>query len=93
VDPADVLLEHSGDSYTGRLSALIAYYSNDGFGQRQTNPTRIDVHLSQEQYARALKDGIIINADVKIDDQLRRIRAIVFDDNLRTLGSVTIPVK
>jgi VWFA-related protein len=91
IDPADVLLEHAGDSYTGRLTALLAYYSDDGLGQ--TNPTRIDVHLSQEQYDRALKDGIVINGDVKIDDKLRRIRAIVFDDNLRTLGSVTIPVK
>jgi VWFA-related protein len=91
VDPADILLEHAGDNYTGRLSVVLAYYSDEGFGQ--TNPAQVDVRLSKEQYERALKDGIVVSQEVTMDSRLRRISAIVFDDNLRVLGSATIPVK
>jgi len=91
VDPSSVLLDHTGDSYTGRLSLVLAYYSDDAFGQ--TNPAPVDVHLTKDQYEKALKEGIVVEQDLHIDDRMRRIRAIVFDQNLRTLGSVTIPVR
>jgi hypothetical protein len=91
VDPADVLLDHAGDNYVGRLSVVLAYYSDIAFGQ--TNPVQVDVRLSKEQYEQAVKDGIVVSQDLAVNDQIRRIRAIVFDDNLRTLGSVTIPVR
>lgn len=91
VDASSVLLDHTGDSYTGRLSLVLAYYSDDAFGQK--DPVPVDIHLSQDQYEKALKEGIVVEQDIHIDDRMRRIRAIVFDQNLRTLGSVTIPVK
>jgi VWFA-related protein len=91
VDPSSVLIDHAGDSYTGRLSLMLAYYSDDAFGQ--TNPAPVDIRLNADQYEKALKEGIVVEQDLRIDDRMRRIRAIVFDQNLRTLGSVTIPVR
>jgi VWFA-related protein len=90
VDPLDVLLERHGENYEGRLGLMLALYS-DGFLKEMTAPIHADIRLSQEQYATALQDGIVIEKDAPVSDKIQKVRAMVFDQGLFGLGSVTFP--
>jgi VWFA-related protein len=92
VDPADVLLEHSGDRFQGSLSLAFALY-HDGEFQSAAPALRQDINLTQEQYDDALKNGIVIPRDVNLASEVQQVRVMVFDRGARGLGSATVPAK
>jgi VWFA-related protein len=91
VDPADLLLRESGDSYSGTVTFLVVDMADAGpFGDPML--TAVPLHLTRGQYTAALKDGILIPQDHPVTDQVKKLRAIVLDQGLNVTGSLTIPL-
>jgi VWFA-related protein len=91
VNPADVLLDHTSDKYLGQITVMFALYGADFV---KTLPTvRVEIHLTEDQFKRAATDGIVIPQDVPVAPQVAKVRVIVFDNGLHSLGSVTFPVQ
>jgi hypothetical protein len=92
VDPADVLMERSGEGYRLQLDVLGAFYS-DGF-LKGTSPTaRLELTVTQAQLDRATKEGIVVPLDLPLADGIQKTRVIVFNPGLQAMGSVTVPTK
>ena len=92
VDPADVFLEHAGDTYRGGLAVEIAQYRDGSFESAQP-VLRRELTLSRAELESAMKDGIVIPGDIDVLDRVGQVRVMVLDLGLRGLGSVTVPVK
>jgi VWFA-related protein len=92
IEPADIFLDHAGNQYTGHLGVSIASYAGDTLGNL-TQPVEMNIRLGEDEYNKALKDGLSVNQNLTLNDTVHQIRAIVYDQNLRSLGSLTIPVK
>jgi hypothetical protein len=92
VDPADILLERSGDRYEGHLAVTAALYSG-GFLREAFLPIHSDVKLTQAELDEAGKDGILIPLDEPVGAETQNARVMGFDRGLQGLGTVTIPVK
>jgi VWFA-related protein len=92
VDPADVLIEHSGEHYQAKLDLIVAFYSEGKL--KGTSPaTRTDLTFTQAQMDRANKQGIPIPLNLPVGSDIQNARVIVFDPVLHALGSVTFPAK
>ncbi len=92
VDPADVLIEHSGEHYQVKLDVIVAFYSQSLL--KGTSPaTRTDLTFTQSQMDRANKEGISIPLNLPVGSEIQNARVIVFDPVLQALGSVTFPTK
>jgi VWFA-related protein len=91
VNPADILLDHAGDKYVGRITVMFALYGSDL--EKTLPPVQVDIHLTEDQFKKAATDGIVIPQDVALSGPVVKIRVIVLDDGLHGLGSVTVPVK
>jgi hypothetical protein len=84
VDPADVLL---GEDHHAHLGMMLAFYSG-GFLKETSNVAHVEVD--------ATKNEIVIPEDLPSKDKIQsieKIRVMVFDRGLHSLGSVTIPVQ
>jgi hypothetical protein len=92
VNAADVLLEKHGDRYQGSLGVMLAFYQ-DGFLKEVTHGKTVDLDLTGQKYDQALKDGILIDEEAPLNDQIQKVRVMVFDPMLEALGSATISVK
>jgi VWFA-related protein len=91
VNPADVLLDHTGDKYVGRITVMFALYGSDL--EKTLPPVHVNIYLTDEQFKEAATEGIVIPQDVPLSGQVAKVRVIVLDDGLHGLGSVTVPVK
>jgi VWFA-related protein len=92
IEPADIFLDHTANQYTGHLSVAIASYAGDTLG-RINEPQELNIRLSEDEYNKALKDGLSVNQNLTLNEAVRQVRVIVYDQNLRSVGSLTIPVK
>jgi VWFA-related protein len=91
VNPAEVLLDHAADKYLGQFTVMLALYGADFV---KTLPTvRVDIQLTEDQFKRAATDGIVIPQDVPVGPEVVKVRVIVFDNGLHSLGSVTFPME
>jgi VWFA-related protein len=92
VDPADVLIEHSGEHYQAKLDVMVAFYSEDLL--KGTSPaTRMNLTLTQAQMDRVTKEGISMALTLPVGSEIQKARIMVFDPGLQALGSVTVPTK
>jgi VWFA-related protein len=91
INPSDLFLERTGEKYQAAVSVMTASYS-DGFLKQSTAPVRVNVSLTQDQLDLASRNGLSTAQDFPIPDAIQKIRVIVFDRNLYSLGSVTIPI-
>jgi VWFA-related protein len=92
VDPADVLIEHSGEQYHVKLDVVVAFYS--GGLLKGTSPvTRTDLNFTQARLDRMTTEGFSIPLDLPVASDIQNARVIVFDPDLQALGSVTFPTK
>ena len=92
VDPADVLIEHSGEHYQAKLDVMVAFYSEDLL--KGTSPaTRMNLTLTQAQMDRVTKEGITIPLTLPVGSEIQKARIMVFDPGLQALGSVMVPTK
>jgi VWFA-related protein len=92
VDPAGVLIEHSGEHYQAKLDVMVAFYS--GGSLKGTSPaTRMNLGFTKAQMDRATKEGISMPLNLPVGSEVQNARIVVFDPGLQALGSVTIPTK
>ncbi len=91
-EPADVLIQHSGDRYRVQLDVLVAFYS-EGFLKGTAPATRVDLSFTKAQLDQASKEGISVPLDVPVSSEIQKVRVMVLDPSLQSLGSVTIPTK
>ncbi len=92
VDPADVLIEHSGEQYHGKLDVVVAFYSG-GLLKGTSPATRTDLNFTQAQSDRITKEGFSIPLNLPVGSDIQNARVMVFDPGLQALGSVTFPTK
>ncbi len=92
VDPADVLIEHSGEHYHAKLDVTVAFYS-EGLLKGTSPATRMDLSFTQAQMDRVTKEGFSIPLNLPVGSEVQNARVIVFDPDLQALGSVTVPIK
>lgn len=91
IDAQDVALVRDGEEYRGELRlALVAY--TQGAQPRSGARIPLDVHLSAAERENALREGIPFTRDVKLAEDIRTVRLIVYDRGLNTVGSITVPV-
>lgn len=89
IDTGDVAFAQQSGGYSGQLRIETVGYSADG--RLETGKvTPLDLHFDAAERDRAVKDGIAITEDVKLQGETK-FRVIVFDRSSNTVGSVTIP--
>jgi len=92
VDPVDVLIQRQGDRYRGGLALAPALYVGTEL-QQPPPPVNFDIDLTPDQFAAAAKSWIHVGQDVTVDDKTQKVRMMVYDRELHSLGSVTIPIQ
>jgi hypothetical protein len=85
-----VLIQSSGDRYRVELDVIVAQF-NEGFLNVTSPATRVDLSFTRAQLDQATHEGILVPLDVPVSGQIQKLRVIVLDPRLQTLGSVTIP--
>jgi hypothetical protein len=91
IDANDLALPGQGSQYVAQLQILtISYLDN---GDHDSKISQFNPHYTTAERDQALKDGIDINQDMKVETNVRTIRFIVLDRGSKALGSVTAPVK
>jgi VWFA-related protein len=91
IDPSDLLLREEGNTFSGTVTFLIADVGPAGpIGDPMLS--NFPVHLSREQYATAMKEGIPIAQDHAVNNAIQKLRVIVLDQGSNVAGSLTIPV-
>ncbi len=91
VNPSDLLLTAQGDKYYGAVSVAFAIYSGGTF-KGITKPDSIELNLTKDQLAQAQKSGYVITENLPAVSGADRMRAIVYDEGLHAMGTVTIPL-
>jgi len=91
-DPADVLIQPSGDRYRVEVDVILASY-NEGSPEVTSPATRVDLTLTKAQLDQAASEGVLVPLDVPVSSQAQKLRVMVLDPRLQALGSVTIPTK
>ena len=91
VNLADLVLREQSGAYEGAVILLI---SDVGAAGPLGDPTvsTFNLHLTKEQYAAALKDGVPLAADHPLKDGTQKLRIIVLDLTTNLTGSLTAPV-
>lgn len=90
VDPADLMLREEGDAFSGAVTWLVADRNAAGpVGDPMISA--LPIHLTREQYATALKEGIPIAQAHAVNDSIQKFRIIVLDQGSNVAGSLTIP--
>ncbi len=91
INPADLLLGNSKGQRTGKVDLVFAAYGPSG-SEQLGDPMRLDVNLTPDQYAAAVRDGMAFRPSVALSATVRKVRVIVVDGKLGAAGSITIPV-
>ena len=91
IEAHDIALVRDGDRYTAQLRlALVDYGANRQ--PAMSTISNLDVTYSADQRDQVLKDGIPCARDVKMAENAKALRLIVFDRGSNTIGSVSMPV-
>jgi hypothetical protein len=91
VDAADLQLQEKAGAFDGQVAIALADYTATGLKGLPV-PNEINLHLTAERHATAMKDGISIAMDHAIDGTIHFVRFILFDHARNTFGSLAIPV-
>jgi hypothetical protein len=92
INGEDLLLRRAQDHRTGKASLLFATYGAAGFEQPGP-PIPLDISLTPQQYETVTRDGIELHKAIPVGTALRKVRVIVFDEELGAVGSLTIPIQ
>jgi hypothetical protein len=90
VDTNDVVVAQDGDRYSAQLRVAVVPYRSDGRIAGSTI-TAIDLHFSPAERETSYKEGIAFEQDLTLEEDVRRLRVVVFDRGSNTVGSLTIP--
>ncbi len=88
INPADVMLTQNGGHYQGSLDVVVALYDQNSIKQAGA-ARRFPLDLTQAQLDQAGKDGLSLEEDFPVSGQPLKLRIMVFDRGMESLGSVT----
>jgi VWFA-related protein len=89
IDAHDLALVHAGDAYNGELRLAIVGYA-PGVEPNRGPVTPLDLHLSAQDYDKALQQGISFVQDMALAQEIKTVRFIVFDRGSNAIGSVSM---
>jgi hypothetical protein len=58
-----------------------------------TSNLKTDLRLSAEAYEAAVRDGVSLASDLKLDSSAARVRVMLLDENSGKIGTVDVPVE
>jgi len=91
VDGPDVLFLKEGTRYHARLAVRLVEYGPDGVKAIPEGALG-DLDVSEEDYAKALTDGIELTRQERLDETIPQVRLVVLDRNSNLAGTVTMPI-
>ncbi len=91
VNPADLLLMPEGDRLVDQMSVAVADYTAQGLKQSPT-PKSFTIRMTHEQLAKYAKEGLTLAQDHPLEDGIQKVRFIVYDHAMNSVGSITVPV-
>ncbi len=92
VDPRDVFLRQGADGrFHGQLALIVAGYDADGV-KELSSPEPWNVTLDAKEYQNGVRDDVELARDIAPNQNIVKIRCIVFDSQLNVAGSVTVPL-
>lgn len=91
IDARDVAILQESGKYTLQLSLAIVGY--DATGAAHPSDIRpFDISYNAQERDKVLSQGIDCTLDVPPGPDMTSLRVIAFDDNSRSIGSVTLPL-
>jgi len=90
-DLSDIVLHSADGKYSGQFASALVQYMADGRMSMAT-PTPFKLEMTPEQLEEAKKVGIGWVRDWRIDDNVTKIRIILFDYSSKSTGSISIPI-
>jgi VWFA-related protein len=91
VDYADALVTEKEGRFTASLVLTIVDYNAKG-PKAIAPPAAMNLSMTEEQRAAAMKDGILLTQDRPAGEGIERMRVIVYDPATNLVGSATVPV-
>jgi hypothetical protein len=89
IDASDVRFAGEGDRHTAHLALQFAGFMPGGKVDR-SKIVPLDLAMSPEEYAKALKTGITFTRDILVGDAVAKLRILVFDRVAHGVGSLTM---
>ena len=86
----DLVWIREGNMYSAQLRETLVHYLTDGHVENLP-VAPIDLHLNQQDYDRALKEGVAFKQEVPTGGMGTQFRIIVFDRGSNAVGSLTLP--
>jgi len=87
----DLTLTPDQKGSTGELSLTLFEY-HSGSRMTESTPFRFKISLTPDQLAQAQKIGVKFQHDWPVDDDVSRVRLVLFDYGSKSTGSITIPI-
>jgi hypothetical protein len=91
LDAADVAMLKEGTHYRADVATALAEFGPNG-QKAISRGMAVDLDMTEEEYAKALRAGIEIKWQTKIDAATRQVRVIALDRNSNLAGTVTMPL-
>jgi VWFA-related protein len=92
INANDIVLVQDGATYRGQLRLALAGFPADGPPQI-SSVFPIDLTYSSADRDRVLKEGIPFAQKLQLQDSIKTVRLIVFDQGSNAIGSVSVPQK
>lgn len=91
VDDGDVLVTAKDGRYKADLVVTVVDYTAKG-PKAIAPPAGMNVSMTEEQHAAAVKDGILLTQERPVGEGIERMRVIVYDPATNLAGSATVSV-
>jgi VWFA-related protein len=91
IDATDLQLREQAGAFDDQIAVMFADYTANGL-KGVPLPSDFNLHLTPEQHAKVLKDGLSFGVDHAVDSTMREVRFVVFDHASNAYGSLSIPV-
>jgi VWFA-related protein len=91
IDAADLKMQEKAGAFDDQIAVMFADYTAGGLKSLPT-ASEIPLHLTAEQHAKALKEGLGFGVDHAVDSSIHNVRFVVFDHASNAYGSLSIPV-
>jgi VWFA-related protein len=91
INAADLQFTEQAGAFDGQIAVLFADYTASGL-KGVPLPSDFNLHLTPEQRARVLKDGLSFGVDHAVDSSIKEVRFVVVDHASNAWGSLSIPV-
>jgi hypothetical protein len=89
-DTRQVTIERRGERLAGSVEALFAQQDAAG-AVVDLFRTTIKIDFSQEEYAKALDEGLILRKTIQLKEKAATVRIVVQDRMSGALGSLVVP--